>query len=45
MPKKKKKTTKRHSDLDELQEKLGYKFDDPGLLDLALTHRSHGYAT
>ena len=30
------------SDLDRLQRTLGYQFRDPGLLDLALTHRSFG---
>jgi ribonuclease-3 len=30
-------------DLDQLQDRLGYRFRQPDLLDLALTHRSHGH--
>ena len=37
------KKSKAHPDLEGLQEKIGYRFRDPDLLDLALTHRSRSH--
>lgn len=39
------KKTRGYADLIELQDSLGRRFKDPSLLDLALTHRSHGHET
>jgi ribonuclease-3 len=37
------KKAKTFPDLEALQERIGRRFGDPALLDLALTHRSHGH--